>query len=78
MVIDGDMERFSASARVAMGTVAGGANAGLMKAAKLLNIKMKEFAWGRAFVTQNRRLRRVESAEAIKAVALQDTGKGSF
>jgi len=78
MVIDGDMEGFGAGAWVALGTVTGSANAGLMKAAKLFNIKMKELAWGGAFVTPNRRLGWIQRAQAIEAVALKDTGKGSF
>ena len=40
MIINGDVKRLDARARVAVGTVAGGANAGLVKAAKLFNIKM--------------------------------------
>ena len=78
MVIDGDVEGFGACARIAMGTITGGANAWLMKASKLFNIKMKEFARSGAFITENRRLGRIESPEAIEAVALEDTGKGSF
>ena len=42
MVIDGDMERLGAGAGIAVGTIAGGADAGLMKAAKFFNIKMKQ------------------------------------
>ncbi len=40
MIIDGDVERLNARAGVAVGAVAGGADAGLMEAAKLFNIKM--------------------------------------
>ena len=40
MVIDGDVEGFGASAWVTVGAIAGGADPGLMKAAKLFNIKM--------------------------------------
>jgi hypothetical protein len=40
MIIDGDVERLDAGAWIAMGTIAGGANTGLMEAAKLFNIKM--------------------------------------
>src|SRR5215471_4415611 len=78
MIINGDMERLDACARVAMGTLAGGADAGLVKAAKFFNIKMKEFARDGAFVTDHGRLWRVEGAEAIEAVTLEDAGKGSF
>ena len=78
MVIDGDMERLDPGARIAVGTIAGGANAGLKKPAKLFNIKMKELAWSSPFVTDDWRLRRIESGEAVEAVTLEDTGKGSF
>lgn len=78
MVIDGDVEGFSTCAWVTMGTITGGANARLMKAAKLFNIKMKEFTWSGAFVTENGRLGWIESPQAIEAVALEDPGKGSF
>jgi hypothetical protein len=40
MIIDGDVKRLDARAWVAVGTVAGSANAGLGEAAKLFNIKM--------------------------------------
>ena len=78
MVINGDMEGLDTGAWVAMGTVAGGADAGLEKAAKLFNIKMKEFAGSGAFVTQDRRLGRIEGGQAIEAMTSEDAGKGSF
>jgi hypothetical protein len=78
VVIDGDVETLDASARIAMGPVAGGADAGLEKTAKLFNIKMKEFTWSGAFVTHNLRPGRIESSEAIEAMTLEDAGKGSF
>ena len=78
MVINGDVQAFDTSARIAMGTVAGGANAGLEKAAKLFNIKMKQLAWGGAFVTEDRRLGRIEGSQTVEAMALEDAGKGSF
>ena len=78
MVINGDVEGFGTGARITVGTIAGGANAGLMKTAKLFNIKMKEFAWEGAFVTDDGRLRGIESGEAVEAVPLEDPGQGSF
>ena len=78
MVIDGDVQAFHSSARVAMGTIAGGADAGLVKTAKLFNIKMKELPWSGTFVADDRRFGWFEGPEAIKAMALEDTGKGSF
>jgi len=78
MVINGDVKGLDAGAWVAVGTVAGGADAGLEKAAKLFNIKMKQLAWGSAFVADDRRLGRVERGEAVEAMTLEDAGKGSF
>jgi len=78
MIIDGDMKGLDAGAGIAVGTVAGGADAGLEKTAKLFNIKMKEIPWGLAFVTNDRSLGRIESREAVEAMALEDAGKGSF
>jgi hypothetical protein len=78
MIIDGDVKGLDACAWVAVGAVTGGANAGMEKAAKLFNIKMKELPWGSAFVTEDRRLGRIECRQAVEAVTLEDTGKGSF
>ena len=78
MIVDGDMEGLDAGAGIAVRTIAGGADAGLVEAAKLFNIKMKELAGGIAFVTQDRRLGRIEGGQAIEAMALEDAGKGSF
>jgi hypothetical protein len=78
MIIDGDVEGLDPGAGVTMRTVAGGADAGLEKAAKLFNIQMKEIPWGLAFVTEDRRLGRIEGGQAVEAMALEDAGKGSF
>jgi len=78
MIIDGDVEGLDTGAWIALGTVAGGTDAGLVKAAKLFNIKMKELAGGIAFVTPDRRLRRIEGGQAIEAMTSEDAGKGSF
>ena len=78
MVINGDVEGLDAGAWIALGTVAGGADAGLVKTAKLFNIKMKELAGRGAFVTNDGRLGRIERSQTIKAMALEDAGKGSF
>lgn len=72
MVINGDVQTFDARARIAMGTITGSADPGLMKPAKLFNIKMKEFTWRGAFVTDDWRFGWFEGAEAIKAMALED------
>lgn len=78
MIINGDVKGLDASAWIAMGTVAGGADAGLMETAKLFNIQMKQFTGGGAFVTDDWRLGRVERTEAVEAVAAQDAGEGGF
>ena len=78
MVINSDVEGLDAGARITMRTIASGADAGLMKTAKLFNIKMKELAWSGAFVTEDRRLGRIERRQTIEAVPLKDAGKGSF
>jgi len=78
VVVDGDVEGLGAGAGIAVGAIAGGANAGLMKPAKLFNIKMKEFAGGGAFVADHGWLGRVEGSQAIEAVAAQDAGKGGL
>src|SRR5262245_52366190 len=69
VVIDGDVQGLGAGAWIAMGTVTGGANAGLKKAAKFFNIKMKELAWSGALVAHDRRPGRIECSQAIEAVA---------
>ena len=78
VVVNGDVEGLGAGAWIAVGTLAGGADAGLVKAAQLFNIKMKEIAGRGAFVTHDRRLGRIEGSQALEAVALEDAGKGSF
>lgn len=78
VIVDGDMEGLCACAWITVGTIACGADAGLIKAAKLFNIKMKQLAGSGAFVTHDRRLWRVEGSQAIEAVASEDAGKGSF
>ena len=78
MVINSDVEGLDAGARITMRTIASGADAGLMKTAKLFNIKMKEFARGGAFVALDRGFGRIERSEAVEAMALEDAGKGSF
>jgi hypothetical protein len=78
MVINGDVQAFDAGPGIAVGTVAGGANAGLMKAAKLFNIKVKEFTWGGAFVTEGWRFGWFEGTEAVEAMAFEDAREGGF
>src|SRR6185369_6948873 len=78
MIINGDVQTFDTRTRVAVGAVTGGADAGLVKTAQLFNIQMEEFAGNGAFVTDDRRLGRIERGETIEAMALEDAGKGSF
>jgi hypothetical protein len=78
MIIDGDVEGLDAGTGVAMGTVAGGADAGLGEAAKLFNIKMKQLTGSGAFVADDRRFGWFEGAQAMEAVTLEDAGEGSF
>lgn len=78
VVIDGDMERLRAGTRIAMGPIAGGANARLEKAAKLFNIKMKEFTGRGAFITDDWRFWRLKRSQPIETVTFEDAGKGSF
>ena len=59
MIVDGDMEGFGACAWIAVGTVAGGADTGLVKAAKLFNIKVKQLAGSGAFIANDRRFGRI-------------------
>jgi len=78
VVIDGDVEGLEAGAGITMGTIAGGADAGLVKAAKLFNIKMKELTRSGAFVTNDWGLGRVEGSQAVEAMTLENAGKGGF
>jgi len=78
MVIDGDMEGLDPGAWIAVGAIAGGADAGLMEAAEFFNIQMKEFAGRGALITDDRRFGRFEGTEAIEAMTAEDSGKGSF
>lgn len=78
MVIDGDVQTFDTGAWIAVGTVPGSADAGLMKPAQLFNIQMQEFTGGGALVTEDWRFRRFEGAEAIEAVALEHAGQSGF
>ena len=78
MVIDGDVQAFDPGAGIAVGAIAGGADAGLMKAAQLFNIKVQEFAGGGAFITEDGRFGWFEGAEAVEAMALENAGQSGF
>jgi len=76
VIVDGDVEGFVAGALVAIGSVAGGANAGLVEATELFDVQVDEFARQIPFVTDGRRRRGQEVLEAIEAVAHKDAVDG--
>ena len=78
MVIHGDVEGLDPGARIALGPVAGGANAGAGEAAQLLDVEVKELAGMGAFVTKHGRFGRLEGREPIKMMAAQDAGEGGL
>ena len=78
MVVDGDVEGLDAGAWIAVGAVAGGADAGLGEAAELLDVEVEEVAGEVAFVAEDGRFGRFEGSEAVEAVAAQDAGEGGF
>jgi hypothetical protein len=78
MIIDGHVEGLDAGTGIAVGAIAGGADAGLEETAKLFNIKMKELARSGALVAERRRPGRVEGGEAVETMAAQDAGEGGL
>ena len=78
VIVDGDMHRFDARARIALGAITRGANAGAGEAAQLLDVEVKEFAGLGAFVTLDWRFGRFEGREAVEVMAAQDTREGGF
>lgn len=68
MVIDGDMEALDAGAWIALGTVTGGADAGLVKWPSFLMSRWRSSG----------RFWRFEGSQAVKAVAAQDAGEGGL
>ena len=78
MIVDGDVEAFSARARVAMGTVPCGADTGFGEASELLDVEMEEIAWSIAFVADGGRFGRFQRREAVEVVAAEHTGKSGF
>jgi hypothetical protein len=78
MIIDGDVEGLDAGARITVGAIAGGADAGLVKTAQFLDIQMKELARSGPLVANRRRPGRVEGGQAVETMAAQDAGKGGL
>ena len=54
MVVDGDVKGFDASVAAAQGAIAGGADAGAVEAAQLLDVEVEEFAWEVTLVAVDR------------------------
>jgi hypothetical protein len=78
VVIDGDMEGLGARAGIAMGAVAGGADAWFGEAAELLDVEVEEVARVLVLVALGRRLRGFEGGEAVEAVAAEDAREGGL
>ena len=78
VIVDGDVEALDAGAWIAVGAVAGGADAGPCEAAQLLDVEVEKFARRSAFVADDRRFRRLQRSEAVEAVAAQDAGEGGL
>jgi hypothetical protein len=76
VVIDGNVERFRASAFVAVGAVAGAADAGFVEASEFLDIEVDDFAGSLAFVADDGRGFRQEIFHTTKAVAFEDAIDG--
>lgn len=76
VIIDGDVERLSAGAFVAVGAIAGAANAWSQEAAELLDVQVDEFAGRLAFVADRWRGRGQEVFEPVQSVALEHTIDG--
>lgn len=76
VVVDGDVETFEAGAWVALGFVAGGADARLGEAAELFDVEVEEVAGGVAFVAADGRFGRFEGGKTVEAMAAQDAAEG--
>jgi hypothetical protein len=75
VVVDGDVEALDAGAWIAVGAVAGGADARFVEAAEFLDVEVEEVARSVAFVADDGRLGRFEGAETMEAVTAQDAGE---
>ena len=78
MVINGDMERFSASAFIAIGAIAGTADAGFVKGAEFFHIEVDECAGFFVFVADHRRWGRRELGEVVETIAFKDAVDGGL
>ena len=75
VIVDGDVEALHAGPGVAVGAVAGGADAGFLEAAELLDIEVEEVAGGGVFVADDGGFGRLEGREPVEPVAAQDAGE---
>ena len=78
VIVDGNVEAFDAGAGIALGAVAGGADAWALEAAQLLDVEVEEVAGSIAFVADDRGLGRLQSSEALQAMTAQDAGEGGL
>ena len=78
VIINGDVEAFDTGARTAAGAIAGGADAGALEAAELLDVEVEEFAGMSVFVANDGRLGRFERVQTLELVAAQDAGEGGL
>ena len=78
VIINGDVQAFDPGARVAGGTITGGADTWAREAAELLDIEVEELAGVVAFVTPGGRFGRFQGREAVEVMATQDAGEGGL
>ena len=78
VVVDGDVEGFDAGAWVALGAVAGGADARFLEASELLDVEVEKVAGGVAFVADDRGFGRFQRGETLEAVAAENAGEGGL
>lgn len=75
VIIDRDVQRLDAGARIAVGSIAGGADARLSEAAQLLDVEVEELARLGVFIAEGRRFGRFERRDAVEMMAAQDARK---
>ena len=78
VIIDGDMEGFDARTGIAVGAIAGGADARAREAAQLLDVEVEKFAWEVAFVALDGRLGRLQSREPVEPMATEHAREGGL
>jgi len=78
VVVDGDVQGLDAGARIALGAIAGGTDAWACEAAQFLDVEMEEVAGSVAFVANDGRFGRLQSREAMEAVAAEHPGEGGL